>query len=65
MHQQPGPALHQTTRTEITSLFGEAKLVLDETPKANPKRGITRNLLLRFGSRVNDIFTGQICILTL
>ena len=34
MLKQPGPALHKTTRTEITSLFGEAKLVLDETPKA-------------------------------
>jgi hypothetical protein len=26
--------LHKTTRTEITSLFGETKLILDETPKA-------------------------------
>jgi len=26
--------LHKTTRTEIISLFGEAKLALDETPKA-------------------------------
>src|ERR1039457_465230 len=34
MHKQPGPTLHKTTRPEITSLFGEAKLVLDETPKA-------------------------------
>lgn len=34
MLKQPSPALHKTTRTEITSLFGEAKLVLDETPKA-------------------------------
>ena len=34
MLKQPGPTLHKTTRTEITSLFGEAKLVLDETPKA-------------------------------
>ena len=34
MLKQPGPTPHQTTRTEITSLFGEAKLVLDETPKA-------------------------------
>ena len=30
----PGPTLHKTTRTEITPLFGDAKLVLDETPKA-------------------------------
>ena len=34
MLKQPAPTLHKTTRTEITSLFGEAKLVLDETPKA-------------------------------
>ncbi len=34
MLKQPLPALHKTTRTEITSLFGEAKLVLEETPKA-------------------------------
>ena len=34
MLKQPGPTPHKTTRTEITSLFGEAKLVLDETPKA-------------------------------
>ena len=34
MLKQPGPTPHKTTRTEITSLFGDAKLVLDETPKA-------------------------------
>jgi hypothetical protein len=34
MLKQPEPTLHKTTRTEITSLFGEAKLLLDETPKA-------------------------------
>lgn len=34
MLKQPEPTLHKTTRTEITPLFGEAKLVLDETPKA-------------------------------
>ena len=34
MLKQPSPTLHKTTRTEITSLFGDAKLVLDETPKA-------------------------------
>ena len=34
MLKQPDPTLHKTTRTEITSLFGQAKLVLDETPKA-------------------------------
>jgi hypothetical protein len=34
MLKQPSPTRHKTTRTEITSLFGEAKLILDETPKA-------------------------------
>ena len=34
MLKQPAPTLHKTTRPEITSLFGETKLVLDETPKA-------------------------------
>ncbi len=34
MLKQPDPTPHKTTRTEITSLFGEAKLVLEETPKA-------------------------------
>ena len=34
MIKSPLPTLHKTTRTEITSLFGEAKLLLDETPKA-------------------------------
>jgi hypothetical protein len=34
MLKQPAPTLHKTTRTEITPLFGQAKLVLDETPKA-------------------------------
>ena len=34
MLKQPDPTLHNTTRTEITALFGDAKLVLDETPKA-------------------------------
>jgi len=34
MLKQPEPTLHKTTRTEITPLFGTAKLVLDETPKA-------------------------------
>lgn len=42
MLKQPSPTLHKTTRTEITSLFGEAKLVLDETPKATtPFGGLT------------------------
>ena len=34
MLKQPAPTLHKTTRTQITSLFGDAKLLLDETPKA-------------------------------
>src|SRR5512136_2467804 len=34
MLKQPEPTLHKTTRTEITALFGETKLVLEETPKA-------------------------------
>ena len=34
MLKQPGPTPHKTTRPEITALFGDAKLVLDETPKA-------------------------------
>jgi len=34
MLKQPEPTLHKTTRAEITSLFGDAKLVFDETPKA-------------------------------
>jgi len=34
MLKQPAPTLHKTTRTELTPLFGDAKLVLDETPKA-------------------------------
>jgi hypothetical protein len=34
MLKQPRPAPHETTRTESTSLFGQTKLVLGETPKA-------------------------------
>jgi hypothetical protein len=34
MLKTTAPALHKTTRIEITPLFGSAKLVLDETPKA-------------------------------
>ena len=34
MLKQPEPTLHKTTRTEMTALFGEAKFVLNETPKA-------------------------------
>jgi hypothetical protein len=51
MLKQPAPTLHKTTRTEITSLFGEAKLVLEETPKA----------ISPFGGLVSFIsFLGQI-----
>jgi len=34
MLKQSSPTRHETTGPEITSLYGEAKLVLDETPKA-------------------------------
>jgi len=34
MQNNPAPDLHKTTRSEVTSLFGQTKLVLDETPKA-------------------------------
>jgi hypothetical protein len=34
MLKQPSPTPHKTTRTPIASLFGAAKLVLDETPGA-------------------------------
>jgi hypothetical protein len=34
MLNNPASDLHKTTRTEFTSLFGQTKLVLDETPKA-------------------------------
>jgi len=34
MLKQPDPTLHKTTRPEITALFGDTKLILDETPKA-------------------------------
>lgn len=34
MLKQPSPTPHKTTPCEITTLFGDAKLVLDETPKA-------------------------------
>ncbi len=34
MLKQPEPTPHKTTPAEITSLFGETKLILDETPKA-------------------------------
>jgi hypothetical protein len=34
MLKPPSPTLHKTTRTEMTSLFGGARIVLDETPKA-------------------------------
>ena len=44
MLKQPAPTLHKTTRTEITSLFGDAKLVLDETPKAISPFGLKGTL---------------------
>jgi hypothetical protein len=51
MLKQPAPTLHKTTRTEITARFGDAKLVLDETPKA----------ISPFGGRASFIsFLGQI-----
>lgn len=34
MLNNPATDLHQTTRTEFSSLFGQTKLVLEETPKA-------------------------------
>lgn len=34
MLKQAKPTLYQTTRPAITPLFGDAMLVLDETPKA-------------------------------
>ena len=34
MQNNPASDLHKTTRTEFSSLFGQTKLVLDETPKA-------------------------------
>jgi hypothetical protein len=34
MLKPPDPSPHKTTRAEITSLFGQTKLILDETPKA-------------------------------
>jgi len=34
MQNNPASTLHKTTHTEFTSLFGQTKLVLDETPKA-------------------------------
>lgn len=34
MQNNPAPDLHKTTHTEFTALFGQTKLVLDETPKA-------------------------------
>ena len=39
MLKQPDPTLHKTTRTEISSLFGEARLILDETPEASSPFG--------------------------
>ena len=49
MLKQPSPILHKTTPTEITSLFGNAKLVLDETPKAISPFGGLASLLTFLG----------------
>ena len=41
MLKQPGPTPRKTTQVQISPLFGEAKLVLDETPTAiSPFRGL-------------------------
>jgi hypothetical protein len=48
MLKQPDPTLHKTTPVEITSLFGDAKLMLDETPKA----------ISPFGGRQFHLFPG-------
>ena len=51
MLKPPDPTLPKTTRSEITALFGDAKLVLDETPQA----------ISPFGSLARFIsFLGQI-----
>lgn len=50
MLKQPGPTPHKTTRTEITSLFGEAKLVLEETPKAISPLGGLASFISFLGS---------------
>lgn len=57
MMKSPLPTLHKTTRTEINALFGKAKLVLAETPKAiSPFGG-----LASFISFLGQIgFTGQV-----
>jgi hypothetical protein len=57
MLKQPDPPLHKTTRTEISSLFGNAKLVLDETPKAiSPFGGLAS--FISFLGQID--FAGQI-----
>lgn len=58
MLKQPDPSLHKTTRTEITPLFGESKLVLDETPKAVSPFGGLASLIsflsqIGFGAQVH------------
>ena len=39
MLKQPDPTPYKTTHAEITSLFGQTKLILDQTPKAVPPFG--------------------------
>jgi hypothetical protein len=34
MLKQPDPTLHKTTHAEITSLFGDTRLILGQTPKS-------------------------------
>ena len=51
MQNNPASDLHKTTRVEINALFGQAKLILDETPKA----------ITPFGGLVSFLtFLGQI-----
>lgn len=49
MQNNPASAAHKTTRTEVTALFGQAKLVLDETPKAITPFGGLVSLLTFLG----------------
>lgn len=49
MENNPASALHQTTRVEINALFGQAKLVLEETPKAITPFGGLASLIAFLG----------------
>ena len=41
MRNKPTSDLHKTTRTELAALFGQTKLVLDETPRPlRPSGGV-------------------------